>query len=165
MQRLLEAGWSKEEAAEQIEKDGGGSAGFAPKPPKDMPPGKRGGTKRPPGTTATSPPAAPPPPAPPPGPPPDSMGRCPSATAFATALAPASAPAFHKLNVKVPPAFRTSLTTLHLRTPNGQQRCEGRYAVVEHPPYTHCVWGVVVEGARPNGRPLWKHDAEDFWLY
>eukprot|EP00662_Eupelagonemidae_sp_cell21_P057973 gene57973-biopygen44327 len=34
---------------------------------------------------------------------------------------------------------------LHLRSPNGQQECSGRY--------------VLVDGERPNGHPLWKHDA------
>lgn len=42
-------------------------------------------------------------------------------------------------------------TALHVRSPNGQQKCAGRF--------------MLVEGERPNGSPLWKHKEEDMWLY
>lgn len=53
--------------------------------------------------------------------------------------------------IAVPQALYTLQPALHVRTPNGQQRCAGRYSPVE--------------GERPNGLPLWKHDAEDYWVY
>eukprot|EP00662_Eupelagonemidae_sp_cell21_P057831 gene57831-biopygen36633 len=40
---------------------------------------------------------------------------------------------------------------LHVRSPNWQQQCAGRYTLIKE--------------QRPNGCPLWRHDAADLWLY